>query len=51
MREVFEEAYISFTEGMNGFRILAQTIAEALVWFTIPFWVLPYMIVRRWIND
>lgn len=45
MRETFEEAYqaIKSTDFLKELKI----IAESMVWFTIPLWVIPYAIVRK----
>lgn len=51
MRETFEEAYNGFVEGMKNIGLLSKVIAEVLIWFTVPIWVLPYMIIRRLTND
>ena len=47
MRETFEEAYNSFMESIGSICEGGKIVAEALVWFTIPFWVLPYMLIKK----
>ena len=45
MRETFEEAYQAFkrTDLVDELKVIANT----MIWFTIPFWVIPYAIVRK----
>lgn len=45
MRETFEEAYQAFKR--TDFVAELKIVANSLVWFTIPFWVIPYAIVRK----
>ena len=45
MRETFEEAYQAFKR--TDFVAELKIVANAMIWFTIPFWVIPYAIVRK----
>jgi len=45
MRETFEEAYqaVKKTDFLSEFKIIANT----MVWFTVPLWIVPYAILRK----
>ena len=45
MRETFEEAYQAFKT--TNFVEELKVVAKTMIWFTIPFWVIPYAIVRK----
>lgn len=45
MRETFEEAYQAFKR--TDFVSELKIVANAMIWFTIPLWILPYAIVRK----
>lgn len=45
MRETFEEAYQALK--CTDFVAALKIVANAMIWFTIPFWVIPYAILRK----
>jgi hypothetical protein len=47
MREVFEEAYEAFWEGMRNISDFFFLIGQTVIWFTVPFWVIPYAIIKK----
>ena len=52
MREYFEHAYEGFCNSVEQMVIFAQYISEAAkvlaVYITLPLWVIPYAIYKKW---
>lgn len=51
--ETFDEAYESAKIAWHNIGDLILATLQALVWFTVPFWILPYIIIRKmkeWYN-
>lgn len=46
MREIFDRAYKSFIDIKTSFGFFALAIAEALIYLTTPFWIIPYAIIK-----
>lgn len=47
MRETFEEVYYAFADVIEHMGDLGKIIGKALIRFTVPFWIIPYAIIRR----
>ena len=45
MRDTFEEAYQAVIN--CNFANEMKIVAESMIWFTIPLWLIPYAIVRK----
>ena len=48
MREYFDIAYGHFCDSMRSFGEAAGTMFECLVYLTLPIWVIPYLIIKRY---
>ena len=45
MRETFEEVYLAFKR--TNFKEELKIVANAMIYFTVPLWIIPYAIVRK----
>ena len=45
MRETFEEVYLAFKR--TDFKKELKVVANSMIYFTVPLWIIPYAIVRK----
>lgn len=51
MKEIFEDVFDNFMENMEEFKMAVNRFAYSIMYFliivTVPFWAIPYMIIKK----